>query len=121
MPKIVLAGLDAATALDLSRKLGLLGFETENQPCEAPLLLSADASAIFASDDGVEGSRALARLRREGSLKPFILVSRVAEEEKWLAALSAGATDYCTPGIDVANLRWIVQNALGRQALTCAA
>lgn len=131
MANILLAGLEREAADAFSNKLTQLGHSVSLQPQESysatPPDGEVDADIVFASADvfgSVEGARwmrCLARLICSRPTKPVVIVSRLAGEDTWLAALEAGATDYCACDIDVANLGWIVDNAIGRHYLTAAA
>ena len=76
---------------------------------------------IFASGDDVQCGPYVERFRAANPCAASIIVSRVAEEDGCLAALDAGATDFCGCAIDLGSLRWIVDNALGRQNVAVAA
>jgi DNA-binding NtrC family response regulator len=125
MANILLAGLDGKAAEAFSTKLAQLGHSVKQQPCDERSLAFADAEPpadlVFASADDVRWMRCLAGLLRRQPAKPVVIVSRLAGEETWLTALEAGAHDYCASDIDLANLGWIVDNAIGRRFLTAAA
>ncbi len=77
--------------------------------------------AVLASGDDAPYYGRLRTLRAGNPALPVVLVSRVASDELWVAALEAGASDYCASGIDSENLRWIVNNAIGVRVSTAAA
>jgi DNA-binding NarL/FixJ family response regulator len=109
MANILLTGLDREAVAAFSHKLNELGHSVDQKQ---------DADLIFASDEDVRCKRLL---RERQSSKPVVIVSRVGSEENWLAALEAGATDYCLSNIDIGNLGWIVANALGYRRMAAAA
>ncbi len=121
MAQILLAGLDREIASDFSGKLNQLGFPSQTAAFDLNTADAAAADVIFASGDDVRCLGLLNRVRSQAPSKPFIIVGRVAEEERWLEALEAGATDYCTSEISLDNLGWILTNALNLRAMTCAA
>jgi DNA-binding response OmpR family regulator len=122
MSKILIAGFDFSTQELISEKLNRIGYESQLLGCNSPLNTDLrQSSAILASADDVICTRWLARLREANSTVPFILVGRVGDDAKWLAALEAGATDYCSTDVDSANLAWMLKNALSRTYLTSAA
>lgn len=42
---------------------------------------------------------------------PVIVVSRVPDTREWIAAMEAGASDYCAPPFENSQLRWILTAA----------
>jgi DNA-binding response OmpR family regulator len=42
---------------------------------------------------------------------PIIVVSRVPDTREWIAAMEAGASDYCAPPFECSQLRWILTSA----------
>jgi len=121
MAKILLAGLDTGTANEFSRKLALLGHATEVKPCDIDIVKSSSADVIFASGDDLRCSCCLKRLCSANGAVPVVVVSRLAEDDGWLSALEAGATDFCGADIDTANLRWVVENAISHPLTAVAA
>ncbi len=121
MAQILLAGLDRETAKVFSGKLTQLGFASVTAAYDSKAVDLENSDVIFASGDDARCLRLLNRARSQAPFKPFIIVGRVAEDERWIAALDAGATDYCTSEINLENLGWIVHNAVKPRALTCAA
>ena len=121
MAHILLAGFDGETAKLFSGKLTDVGFESVIAAYDSSAVDPADSDVIFASEDDARCYPLLHRARAQAPSKPFIIVSRVADDERWLAALEAGATDYCTAEINLDNLDWILTNALKPRAMTCAA
>lgn len=109
MPNILLADLDVDIQQKLSRELGRLGYSVSH---------SNPIDLVFASADHAPVSRPLKLLRCGNPALPVILIDRIASDERWLAALEAGATDYCGADIDPGGLQWIVENALGAKRET---
>lgn len=46
-----------------------------------------------------------------GDEVPVIVVSRVPDTREWIAAMEAGASDYCAPPFECSQLRWILTSA----------
>ncbi|MBL8178398.1 MAG: hypothetical protein JNK48_27235 [Bryobacterales bacterium] len=42
---------------------------------------------------------------------PVIVVVRVPDTREWIAAMEAGAADYCAPPFESAQLRWMLSTA----------
>ena len=120
MAHILLAGLDAEIQREFSGKLAQLGHTFTSQFGNK---ISPDLrpDVVFASGDDAPYYRRLRSLRAGNPGLPVVLVSRVASDELWVAALEAGASDYCASGIDSDNLRWIIKNAAGVRAVTASA
>ncbi len=121
MARILIAGLDPDLNEAFSQKFVLLGFQVELVTFEWLSQTADRCDIIFASGDDWRWHTSLARLRANCPSQPFVVVSRSPDDEQWLAALEAGATDYCPLSINTGNLRWILDNALNRNAKTRAA
>lgn len=117
MAKIVLAGFDADTAKKLSQRLVNLHHQTELCSGDSGNLGAKHADLVFLSGDDVRCKRRLASLRSKSPGTPVIVASRAVEDSLWLAALEAGATDYCSVDVDPINLGWMLDNALLDNAL----
>jgi len=124
MANILLAGLDREAADAFSIKLTQLGHSIQLQPYDRGIACAGEdsnADIVFASADDFRWIRFLAQALCRQPAKPVVIVSRLAGEETWISALEAGGTDYCACDVDVANLGWIVDNAIGRRVFTAAA
>jgi DNA-binding response OmpR family regulator len=122
MAKILLTGFDQATQQQLSDKLNRIGYEMAIMPRTHAMGTEVnEASAVLASAEDVRCVRWLERLRHANCDVPFILIGRIGDDENWIAALEAGATDYCSADVDTGNLSWMLRNALSRGYLTSAA
>jgi len=89
MAKILLIGLDAAMADELSRVLRQLGQNVENVLPDVGAVDCAGIQLVFAPEAD------LIKVQRTLPGVPVIVVSRVPEVSSWLHALELGASDYC--------------------------
>jgi DNA-binding NarL/FixJ family response regulator len=121
MAKIVLAGFDRESSKRLSQKLVNLHHQTDCFSGDSAQLAARQADLVFLSGDDVRCKRNLAAFRAKAAHTPVIVASRAVEDSHWLAALEAGATDYCSVDVDPANLDWMLKNALELRAFAGAA
>lgn len=121
MSKIVLAGFDLESSRKLSEKLVGLHHQTDCFSGDSAYLAARLADLVFLSGDDVRCNRNLAAFRSKAPDTPVIVASRAVEDSHWLAALEAGATDYCSLDVDPANLSWMLKNALERKVFAGAA
>jgi DNA-binding NarL/FixJ family response regulator len=112
MAKIVLVGFDTENSKKLSSKLAGLRHQTEVISSDSAYLAARQADLVFLSGDDVRCQRNLIAFRSKAPATPVIVASRAVEDSHWLAALEAGATDYCSVDVDPANLDWMLKNAL---------
>jgi DNA-binding NarL/FixJ family response regulator len=121
MAKIILAGFDAETAEKLSQKLVNLHHQTELFLGDLRYLAARRPDLVFLSGDDVRRQGGLASLKSKAADTPVIVASRAVDDSLWLAALEAGATDYCSVDVDPANLDWMLKNALETRVFAGAA
>lgn len=102
-------------------------------PCELGRILVAEghqvmiensdsfegADAVFCSGDCPDYAAVLARIVRDWPGLPVVVVTRLPETEKWLAALEAGAADYCAAPFERIQVRWIVSAVLAHRNREC--
>lgn len=106
MAKIVLLGLDCASADELSLVLRQLGHSvTVATRCDAAVE-AVDSDLIFAGSDDLR--EALSRY----PTRPVIVTSRLPEMHAWITALEAGAADYCGAPFEPTQVRWVLNTAL---------
>lgn len=121
MANIVLAGFDATSAKQFADKLAKLRHTTEICLGDSRSIGTRRTDLVFLSGDDVRCQRDLESLRLKSPGTPAIVVSRTAEDARWLSALESGATDYCPADVDLSNLSWMIENALRPRAFAGAA
>jgi DNA-binding NtrC family response regulator len=121
MANILLVGLPSETVTDFTEKLQLLPHRLEVIPFPARGLDASQFDLIIASSDDCRCKSLLRAVRRQRPELPFVMVSSVADDSKWVEALEAGATDYCPADIDRQHLYWMIENALPMRAAMVSA
>lgn len=121
MANILLAGFDRDTASEFGLKLAQFGHLVRCQSFESRSSELSEAEVVFLSGDDVRWRRYLQFEQAGPGRRPVIIAGRIAEDYRWLAALEAGATDYCSLDIGSAHLKWIVENATKRGTFSSAA
>lgn len=74
----------------------------------------SEADIVFAGGEPAQYLASLARVRVERPDLPFVVVTRLPETSKWLDALEAGATDYCSSPIETRQIQWMMETAVPR-------
>jgi DNA-binding response OmpR family regulator len=111
MAKVVLVGLEQATASQISRALGVELHQIEQtQHLATRELIEADV--VFAGGEPSQYLNLLRMVRAERPSLPFVVVTRNPETEEWLNALEAGATDYCSGPFQSRQIHWLMEAAL---------
>ena len=106
MAKVLLLGLDAVLADDLSRVVTGLGHSVR---VEAANRVTPDVSGfdlIFAGSEDFREALSFSPSR------PVIVTSRLPEMKAWISALEAGAADYCGAPFEPTQVRWVLNTAL---------
>ncbi len=88
----------------------LIGVNDELRNSLEPVLHSLDAvpgrenafDVIFCGDE----AGLIGRVRRSNPEARIVAVSRLAETDRWLDAIEAGADDYCSAPFEAFHLRW---------------
>jgi DNA-binding NarL/FixJ family response regulator len=117
MANILLIGLSPETVAAFTYKLLPLNHRIESVPYTSNQSEFWAVDLIIASSDDFRWRSLLKQVRSRQPNFPFVLVSSLADDSKWIEALEAGATDYCPSDIDSAQLRWIIQNSVPTRAL----
>ena len=120
MAKIVLIGLEQATAGQIYRALASGSHRIENQDRDVVLRELRDADIVFAGGEPACYMPLLKRVREVRPTLPFVVVTRIPDTSEWLDALEAGATDYCASPIDTRQLRWLMETALPKPSFAAA-
>ncbi len=117
MANIVFTGLESPIPFELERVLTHEGHQVTVRESHD----YAGADAVFCSGDGPDYAMLLHGIRRQWPNLPVVVVTRLPDSDKWLDALEAGASDYCSAPFEPIQVRWILSAVLGRKALTCVA
>lgn len=73
-----------------------------------------DADIVFAGDDPRQYMPLLRDVRQKRPALPFIVVTRFPDTSKWLDALEAGASDYCSAPFESRQIHWLMESVLPR-------
>ncbi len=106
MARILLIGLEAAMADELSRVLRQLGQNVQTAIAGSGAAEAGAVQLIFAPEADLAG------IQRSWPGVPVIVVSRVPEVSAWLTALEQGAADYCGAPFEARQLRWALNSSL---------
>jgi len=106
MARILLAGLEAAMADELSRVLRQLGQSVHMTAVGSGAAVPGDIELIFAP------AADLVSTQRSHPGVPVIVVSRLPEVSAWLWALEQGAADYCGAPFEARQVRWALNSSL---------
>ena len=106
MARILLAGLEAAMADELSRVLRQLGQTVHTTAAGGGAPVPGDIELIFAPEADLVGTQ------RSHPGVPVIVVSRLPEVSAWLWALEQGAADYCGAPFEARQVRWALNSSL---------
>lgn len=120
MAKIVLVGLEPATAGQICRALSADRFQIQQQPVDGLMQELWNADIVFAGGDTAYYMSLLRHVRQIRPTLPFVVVTRIPETKEWLDALEAGATDYCSEPLERRQLHWLVESALTRPRFAAA-
>src|SRR5438270_1853921 len=111
MAKVVLIGLEKATATQIERALAP-EHQVEEKPKNTPIGDIINADIVFARGEEKQYVHLLNSIRKERPAMPFVVVTRIPETTDWLDALEAGATDYCSAPFEHQQLSWLLESAL---------
>ena len=111
MAKIVLIGLERATARQICRVLDAEGHTFAELPLNVAMPGLLDADIVFSGGEKNGYMPLLKRVRETRPSLPFVVVSRIPETSEWLDALEGGATDYCAAPVSPRQLRWLMESA----------
>lgn len=108
MANIVFTDNDSPVPSELGRVLADEGHSVTVR--DSDHLDSADV--VFCSGDCANYTLLLARIRCLWPSLPVVIVTRLPDSEKWLDALEAGASDYCSAPFERTQVRWIFSAVL---------
>jgi DNA-binding NtrC family response regulator len=114
--RILLFDLDRAQGSELERVLtsqNLVVHSERSLPLTQCLRLVEEyrADLIFCPAQRAHYKKLLDALGERRPGLPVIVVSPYPEVAEWLDAIEAGASDYCTPPFDAAQIAWILETA----------
>ncbi len=108
MARVIFSGLEPRSAGRLASLLAADGHEIHREKHNVAIQELMNAHIVFV---GGEPDQYLSLLRRVRLVDPtlaFVVVARYPETSEWLAALEAGATDYCSTPFDLKMVRSLV-------------
>jgi DNA-binding response OmpR family regulator len=112
MAKVLLTGIEEAVAKILQRVLAIEKHQIELRKFNAPVDDFLDADIVFAGGSAKQYLPLLQGVRQARPGLPFIVVTRLPETSEWLAALEAGATDYCSAPFETRQINWLMESAI---------
>ncbi|MBI1356304.1 MAG: hypothetical protein GC160_18335 [Acidobacteria bacterium] len=113
LQKILLLGLDEATASAMAAALPADGYTVHVAPVEnateAQRVIEAFRPDVICAPPGSPEARDA--LRETGSKAPLIAISQKANPREWLAAVQGGAWDYFGGPFEARQVQWILRSA----------
>jgi len=110
MANIVLTGFEFHIQTQLTRVLDQLNHQVFISRNSIP----TTADVVFCNGDDESGPAMLRAIRASRPQLPVIMVTRLPDMGKWLDALEAGATDYCSAPFETVQVGWLLGAVLGR-------
>ena len=112
MARVVLIGIEPVAEESIRRTLAL----------DRHLIVGelSEADIVFAGGEPEQYLAVLARVRTARPTLPFVVVTRLPETAKWLDALEAGATDYCSVPVETRQIQWMMETAVPRRGTAAA-
>jgi DNA-binding response OmpR family regulator len=117
MAKVLLIGLEPASADQITQFLAGAGHEVETKPSGFSTPDIEGADVLFAGGMPSQYMPLLQRVRTVLPSPAFVVVTKLPETAEWLDALDAGATDYCSLPLSTRQLQWIFESALSKYAV----
>jgi DNA-binding NarL/FixJ family response regulator len=112
LANIVLSGLEVAAESDLRRLLNEQGHRVSADR-EAGL---ATADVLFCNADDPGHLTVVRRIRARHPNLRVVVVTGNPDSSKWLDALEAGASNYCSAPFETAQICWLLSAVLSHQA-----
>jgi DNA-binding response OmpR family regulator len=106
MASILLVGLEATIADELTRVLRQLGQSVHTAVAGCDAAVPGEFHLVFAPESD------LLSTQRSYPGVPVIVVSRLPEVSSWLRALEQGAADYCGAPFEARQVRWALNSSL---------
>lgn len=114
MAKVFLTCMEESVAKDLTWVLAMENHRIEQRPVDAHIDDFLDADIIFAGCDAREYVPLLRVVRQKRPALPFIVVTKIPDTSKWLTALEAGASDYCSAPFESRQIHWLMESVFPR-------
>jgi DNA-binding NtrC family response regulator len=115
MARVIFIGLEEATAGLIGRALTAQRHEIAHKQWDSVLPDLIQADIVFAGGESAEYLPLLRQVRESRPGLPFVVVSSSSDVVRWLDALEAGATDYCSAPFEIQQVQWVMESAmLGR-------
>ena len=116
MATVFLINIEGAVADSLRSALAVQKHRIESKPVDAPVNEFLEADIVFASADDERYLALLRRLRQIRPYLPFIVVTEIPNVSAWLAAMDAGASDYCSAPFSLTEISSLMESGPpGRQ------
>ena len=112
MASIILLGIESKLSDSLKSVLAVQKHRCESKGFDVPLEEILNADAIFAGADDEQYVPVLDFVKGHRPLLPVIAVTQTPNSARWLAALEAGATDFCSPPFTVREIDALMGSAL---------
>jgi DNA-binding response OmpR family regulator len=114
MAKVFLTCMEESVAKGLRSVLAVEKHRIEQMPPDTHIDDFLDADIVFAGDDPRQYLPLLRDVRQKRPALPFIVVTRFPDTSKWLDALEAGASDYCSAPFESRQIHWLMESVLPR-------
>ena len=114
MAKVFLTCMEESMAKDLTCVLAIDKHRIERRSLDSRADDFLDADIVFAGDDARQYVPLLRCVRQKRPALPFIVVTRIPDTSKWLDALEAGASDYCSAPFESRQIHWLMESVLPR-------
>ncbi|MGA2712898.1 MAG: hypothetical protein ABSG41_07305 [Bryobacteraceae bacterium] len=112
MANVFLIDVEETSAAQISRALAVERHRIEQKHGNIGVRDLIHADIVFAGGEPSQYLSLLRLVREEQPALPFVVVTRVPETTRWLDALEAGATDYCSSPFELREIRWLMESAL---------
>jgi DNA-binding response OmpR family regulator len=114
MAKVFLTCMEESVAKGLMGVLAIEKHRIEQMPPGTRIDDFLDADIVFAGDDARQYVPLLRGVRLKRPALPFIVVTRFPDTSKWLDALEAGASDYCSAPFESRQIHWLMESVIPR-------
>jgi len=114
MAKVFLTCMEESVARELTCVLAIEKHRIERRPTDSRIDDLLDADIVFAGDDAKQYVPLLRSVRQKRPALPFIVVTKTPDTSKWLDALEAGASDYCSAPFESRQIHWLMESVIPR-------
>jgi DNA-binding response OmpR family regulator len=112
MAKVLLLGLDESIARKIQSVSSHAQHSTEIGSARTEFFTQLHADVVFLSGDRVGYLDAVRSICAYAQAPPVVVVTRSADTWKWLDAMDAGASDYCSAPFDSLPIKWVLDSAI---------